>query len=824
MSFISNVTSYSYTGKISAIALATSPYNNTGQYYNVMYIGTSNGKIYSLTDSPGAEYPVFEIVPSTGVLTGEITGIAIDPAGKYLFVNAPYDRHCFRFSITSIPQAAQQFQTITVPVDRDIYTYGDNTGGIAVDSQGVVYIVTEMGSSISTMERYGNSFVNFFFKNEGPSLNFRGITLSPNEQIIYSVDTQFGNIYYYNFLNYQPTFYILNSSGVNSSLRNVATLGNNIYYTQNNGIYVKNAYIGSVSHIIGNNLSSDVISTDPLKITLSGTNTVAVDPGGSVYLSSTSFNGNNSVLYKTTFYLEPRSNYQAPVPRQQLPILQPFPTTSCKRIVEPFNPRTRFGWGLTNTRNRPILDVVKFPLCCPPPIVNCAVTTFYCPPTPPVPPPPPLIQPVYPITVTTRQYTDIAQPTGFRKTISVPANVLASTSLEFLANASSTQPALGPLGEIYCLTDIGTLTKLSNRVISTRTFGAQMSDAGPVVSMKGAVTVATNNGLLYRLNSDMATLQGYPINLGKQVFGTPANITNNAFDYIVAAYGNSLTAFNADNASTAWSSTTQTPGESFRTSVATDGINVFVGSDNKKLYCYVAETGILNWTCSLAPTAGTLSYPYTPFASAWYVGVTFKDDSNIFIVSNTTVRVTANDFTVRLTAGLKISSPPVLSTDPAGNLWAHILTREGNTQKLYGIGGIFNAGGVAFPYKYVWSNAPNEEIPNSYTIPVLDSSGFIYAPSTRGVLNQYYAYLTTASPAVPVTQSNVTQLVLNRTSTNPNPPIQISRSPLITSQNTMYVIGVDTTPLTLGGVPVNADPPIITTPSPRIHYLYTISG
>jgi len=789
-----------------------------------MYIGTSNGKIYSLTDSPGAEYPVFEIVPSTGVLTGEITGIAIDPAGKYLFVNAPYDRHCFRFSITSIPQAAQQFQTITVPVDRDIYTYGDNTGGIAVDSQGVVYIVTEMGSSISTMERYGNSFVNFFFKNEGPSLNFRGITLSPNEQIIYSVDTQFGNIYYYNFLNYQPTFYILNSSGVNSSLRNVATLGNNIYYTQNNGIYVKNAYIGSVSHIIGNNLSSDVISTDPLKITLSGTNTVAVDPGGSVYLSSTSFNGNNSVLYKTTFYLEPRSNYQAPVPRQQLPILQPFPTTSCKRIVEPFNPRTRFGWGLTNTRNRPILDVVKFPLCCPPPIVNCAVTTFYCPPTPPVPPPPPLIQPVYPITVTTRQYTDIAQPTGFRKTISVPANVLASTSLEFLANASSTQPALGPLGEIYCLTDIGTLTKLSNRVISTRTFGAQMSDAGPVVSMKGAVTVATNNGLLYRLNSDMATLQGYPINLGKQVFGTPANITNNAFDYIVAAYGNSLTAFNADNASTAWSSTTQTPGESFRTSVATDGINVFVGSDNKKLYCYVAETGILNWTCSLAPTAGTLSYPYTPFASAWYVGVTFKDDSNIFIVSNTTVRVTANDFTVRLTAGLKISSPPVLSTDPAGNLWAHILTREGNTQKLYGIGGIFNAGGVAFPYKYVWSNAPNEEIPNSYTIPVLDSSGFIYAPSTRGVLNQYYAYLTTASPAVPVTQSNVTQLVLNRTSTNPNPPIQISRSPLITSQNTMYVIGVDTTPLTLGGVPVNDDPPIITTPSPRIHYLYTISG
>jgi hypothetical protein len=817
MSFISNVTSYSYTDKISALAIATSPYNNTGQYYNVIYIGTSNGKIYSLTDSPGADYPVFQIVPSTGVLTGEITGLAIDPMGKYLFVNAPYDRHCFRFSIASIPLATTPNQTYTIPVDRDIYTYGDNTGGIVVDSQGVVYIVTEKGSSISTMERYGNSFVNFLFKNEGPSLNFRGITLSPNEQIIYSVDTQFGNIYYYNFLNYQPTFYILNSSGVNSSLRNIDTLGNNIYYTQNNGIYVKNTYIGSVSHIIGNNLSSSINSTEPLKITLSGTNTVAVDSGGSVYLSSTSYNGCNSVLYKATFYINPRSNYQAPAPRQEQPILQPFPTTSCKRIVEPFNPRTRFGWGLTNTRNRPILDVVKFPLCCPPPIVNCPVTPYYCAPTPVIPAPPPLIQPVYPVTVTTRQYTDIGHATGFRKTISVPANVLASISLEFHLQESSTQPALGPLGEIYCLADIGTLTKIDNKqVITSRTFGAQMSDAGPVVSMKGAVTVATNNGMLYRLNSDMETLPGYPINLGKQVFGTPANITNNAFDYIVAAYGNSLTAFNADNASTVWSSTTQTIGESFRTSVATDGINVFIGSDNTKIYCYTAETGTLNWTCSLSPTTGTLSYPYTPYATSWYVGVTFKDDSNIFIVSNTTVRVTANDFTVRLPAGLKISSPPVLSTDPAGNLWAHILTVSGNTQKLYGIGGLFNAGGVAFPYRYIWSNASGEEIPSWYTIPVLDSSGFIYAPTTYGVLNQYYAYLATASAAVQVTQSNVTQLVLNGTSTNPNPKIQISRTPLITSQNTMYVIALANSYLK----PL----PEFTYTARRTQYLYTISG
>uniref|UniRef100_A0A6C0AIS5 Pyrrolo-quinoline quinone repeat domain-containing protein n=1 Tax=viral metagenome TaxID=1070528 RepID=A0A6C0AIS5_9ZZZZ len=792
MSFISNVTAYSYTDKISAITVATSPYNNTGQYYNVLYIGTSNGKLYSFTDSSSVIYPIFQIVPSTGVLTGEITGLAIDPMGKYLFVNAPYDNHCFRFSVASIPLApATPNQTYTIPVDRDIYTYGDNTGGITVDSQGVVYIVTGRGSSISTIERYGNSFINLLFKNEGPSLNFRGITLSPNEQVIYSVDSQFGSIYYYNFLNYQPTFDILNSSGVTSSMQNITSLRNNIYYTQTDGIYVKNTYVGSVSHIIGTDSSNNITTTDPLKITISGTNTVAVDSGGSVYLSSTSYNG-NSILYKTTFYLSPRSNYQAPVPRQQQPILQPYPTTSCKRIVEPFNARTRFGWGLTNTRNRPILDVVKYPLCCPPPIVNCPVTPFYCPPTPVIPTPPLLIQPVYPLTVTTRQYTDIAHATGYRPSIIVPATTLLSTSLTFTAGYSSTQPALGALGEIYSLEDSGRLTKIyKQKVVSSKTFGTQTSGASPVISMKGAVTVATNNGILYRLNSDMATLQGYPINLGKQVFGTPANITNNAFDYIVAAYGNSLTAFNADNATAVWTSTTQTPGESFRTSVTTDGINVFVGSDNKKIYCYTAETGTLNWTCSLSHSTQTLSYPYTPYATLGYIGVTYKDDSNIFIVSNTTVRVTANDFTVRLPGGLKVSSPPVLSTDPAGNLWAHVLTMSGNIQKLYGIGGIFNAARVDFPYKYIWSNASGEEIPSSYTIPVLDSSGYIYAPSTHGVLNQYYAYLATASAGQEVTQSYVSQLVLNGTITAPNPPIQVSRTPLITSQNTMYVIATN---------------------------------
>uniref|UniRef100_A0A6C0K915 Pyrrolo-quinoline quinone repeat domain-containing protein n=1 Tax=viral metagenome TaxID=1070528 RepID=A0A6C0K915_9ZZZZ len=822
MSIISNVTAYSYTDKISALTVATTPYNNTGNYYNVMYIGTSNGKIYSLTDYAGAK--PFRIIPSgnnIAGLSGEITGLAVDPTGKYLFVNAPYDRHCLRFSIASIPLTTLSQQTQTVPIDLDIYTFGDNTGNITVDSQGVVYLVTGNGSSISTIERYGNAFVNLLFRNQGAVLNFRGIALSANEQIIYSIDSRFGTIYYYNFLNYQPTFKSLTSPGVKSSLRNIVSLGDNVFYTRSNGIYAKNSYIGAETHIIGNNLSSFQISTDPLQITISGANTVAIDSVGKIYLSSSNFNS-ESILYKTTFVSPPRSNYQPPPARQQVPFLQPYPTTSCKRIVEPFSPRLRFGWGLTNTRNRPILDVVKSPLCCPPPIVNCPVTPFYCLPLPPPIFPPDPVAPVYPITVPIRQYIDHGHSTGFRSSISVPASVVVSTSLTFSVDPSPTQPAIGPLGEVYFLSGSGILTKLySNNVSLYRSFG-NATVAGPVVSTKGAVVVTTDTGTLYRLDSNANILSGYPIVLGQQIYGSPACITNGAFDYIVAAYGNTIGAFNAEGGGRAWTATTQTPGEVFKTSVVTDGINVFIGSDNKKIYCYTAQTGTLNWVYTVPSTIG--GAPLTPYVTSWYIGVAMPDDEYLYILSNTTVRESAYDIPVRIPGGLQIKSTPVVSTDSIGNLWAHmIINSSSGIRRLLAVGGL-EASVTNFQYKYIWSNASGEEIYPDYTLPVVDSSGFIYTSSTYGVINQYQAYPTASIGTTPSAQSFTSQFVMNGTSTKNNPIIQALATPLITGQNTMYVIAVDTTLATAGGRPINDDPPVITTPSPKTHYFYTISG
>jgi len=109
-----------------------------------------------------------------------------------------------------------------------------------------------------------------------------------------------------------------------------------------------------------------------------------------------------------------------------------------------------------------------------------------------------------------------------------------------------------------------------------------------------------------------------------------------------------------------WSGTTQGPGELFRTSVVTDGINVFAGTTNGRIYCYVAKQRKLNWVYT-APTA-TLP-PFTPYVSAFSVGVTVPNDSNIFILSNTTVRTQAYDIKVTL-SGLKIASPTIVSTDP----------------------------------------------------------------------------------------------------------------------------------------------------------------
>jgi hypothetical protein len=227
------------------------------------------------------------IVPTgyTGSLSGEITGMTVDPTGKYLFINAPYDRHCLRISLTTVAASAGT-RTITVPIDRDIYRFGDNTGNIVVDSQGVVYIVTGGGSSISTMERYGNSFVNVLFLNQYPVLNFKGIALSANEQRIYSLDLRFGNIYYYDFLSNQPTFNVLSAIGSYSGLRDIAVYGNNVFYSETNSIYAQNSYLESTTRVVGNGLSVYVPTTDPQKFTLSGANTVSVSSSGDIYFSS----------------------------------------------------------------------------------------------------------------------------------------------------------------------------------------------------------------------------------------------------------------------------------------------------------------------------------------------------------------------------------------------------------------------------------------------------------------------------------------------------------------------------------------------------------
>jgi hypothetical protein len=795
MSLISNIGAYTYTDKISAISVAPTPYNNTGNYYNIVYIGTSNGRIYLYNESTDVT-SMTSIVPTgyTGTLSGEITGLAVDPTGKYLFINAPYDRHCLRLSLTAIASGAG-VRTITVPIDRDIYRFGDNTGSIVVDSQGVVYIVTGGGTSISTMERYGNSFVNLFFLNQYPVLNFKGIALSANEQRIYALDLRFGSIYYYDFLTNQPTFNVLSAIGTYSGLRDVAVSGNNVFYSQTSSIYAQNSYLQTTTRVVGSGISGYVATTDPQKFTLSGANTVATNPAGDIYLAASNALGNSS-FYKVTFSLPTRNGYQAPPSRQELPVLQPFPTTSCKRIVEPFNPRLRFGWGLTNTKKPPILDVVKSPLCCPPPIVNCAVTPFYCLPTPPPIFPPQPVAPVFPITVPTRQFGDCALSTGFRNIISLDSNVVTTTSLAFVSQNSTVQPALGPLGEVYYMAENGALFKMYNgqsrQIFST---GASNKIAGPVVSTTGAVVVATDLGQLYRLDSNASVFQFFPIRLGQQIGGSPACITNGAFDYIVACYGNTIGAYEALDAGSVWSARTQGSGELFRTSVTTDGISVFAGTTNGRVYAYVAETGKLNWVYSIP---GATIAPFTPYASAFSIGVTVPNDSNIFILSNTTVRVQAYDIKVTL-SGLKIASPPIISTDPQGGLWAHVINASGH---LYGFGGIV-ASTSGYGYSSLWCNAVGEYAPPTYQTPVLDTSGNIYISTLSGTINQYRAYYTASSTQ---TYTLSGRLVLNgkTESAFADLPIQVSATPLITTQNTMYVVS------RLRGTNSN--------------YMYTISG
>jgi hypothetical protein len=382
--------------------------------------------------------------------------------------------------------------------------------------------------------------------------------------------------------------------------------------------------------------------------------------------------------------------------------------------------------------------------------------------------------------VPTRQFGDCALSTGFRNFISVNVNVLTTISLSFIAQNSTVEPALGPLGEVYYMAEDGSLFKMYNGQ-STRIFSTNASNklAGPVVSTTGAVVVTTDLGNLYRLNSNGSVYQFFPIRLGQQIGGTPACITNGAFDYIVACYGNTIGAYGALDAGLVWSAKTQGSGELFRTSVTTDGVNVFAGTINSRIYCYVAETGKLNWVYTIP---GTTLPPFTPYTSAFNIGITVPNDSNIFILSNTTVRLQAYDIKVTL-SGLKIASPPIISTDPQGGLWAHVINVSGY---LYGFGGIV-ASASGYGYSYLWSNAPGAYAPPSYQTPVLDSVGNIYISTLSGTVNQYKAYYTAGStqPSYDLTG----RLVLNgkTQAAFADMPIQVSATPLITTQNTMYV-------------------------------------
>jgi len=782
MSLISTITAYSYTDQISALAVAKSPYNNSGNSYTVLYVGTSNGNIYvynELEDTIAMQ----RVVPTgyVGSLSGEITGLTVDPNGKYLYINAPYDNHCLRISIASI-DLTSPLPVLTVPIDRDIYRFGDNTGNIIVDSQGVVYIITQRGQTISTIENYGSSFINSFFSNQGPTLNFKGIALSPNEQRIYASEFNFGNIYYYDFLSNQPTFNIINSRGIQTGLRAIVTSGNNIFYTQKDSVYADNKYLNTIVRVVGSGINAYVPTTDPQKFTLFKTNALAVNDVGDIYISASN-NFNQSTLYKVSFGLIPRNNYQAPPPRQQIPILQPYPTTSCKRIVEPFNPRLRFGWGLTNTKKPPILDVRKSPLCCPPPIVNCPVTPFYCLPAPPPVVPPQPVAPIYPTTVTTRQLGDHFLSSGFRNSVVAESQYLLSTSLALSTSNTRTLPAIGPLGEVYYMTQGGTLLKIYNNQIVWRfATGSAVNNGGPVVSPTGAIVFATDAGSLYRLDSNATVLGGYPVRLGQGVLGTPLSITNGSFDYVFCAYGNTIGAFQASNAGVVWTGTTQRNGELFRSSVSTDGINIFVGTDQANVYCYVAQTGYLNWVYN---TNTTGKYVFTPYLTASNIGITVQNDNNIFILNNTTVRTTGLDLYIQY-PGISVVSPPVLSTDPTGNLWAHVIAGNANNEQLlYAFGGINASGalGGQGAYTTVWSSPPSEKIPLSLQAPVVDSSGFVYVSSVSGTVNQYNAYYRGGA-----TQSYVSRLILNGQTTG-LVPIQVFTTPLITGQNTMYVFG-----------------------------------
>jgi outer membrane protein assembly factor BamB len=636
----------------------------------------------------------------------------------------------------------------TVPVDKDIYTVGDNTGGIVIDSIGFVYLVTNSGYAISYLANYGNEAPATLYS---ANYDFKQLALNNTEDKLYIADQQTGYIYYYDFIN--ETGEITPAVGVSYAilLQSITfDIENNLYFNRvdNKSVYKYRIQDDLTVHVAGGGTLT-YTPVDPLTFVLGEPTVLLADFSNNLYIAS--ITSGSTTLYKITFKYNPRANIIAPPPQQRRYVCGIASPGNCKRALVPFNPREYWGWG---SPNRKFLT--------PDPNVSCVPSLVYqlCPTIPnvveppPVPPEPPIpTPPAVPTELATTQFTTRLSSTGIPATISdATSTVVANTGLALGS------PGLGPLGEIYMTTAQGYLYKYdgSGNAAWATYLADTLVNTSPSVATTGAITVATDNGRLININNADGSII-WQSNLPGQFTGSPASYTNSnaTIDTIIAAYGGNITSFNATNGAIAWQNTI--PSGTFANSVYISGANVYAGSTRGIMYSYERTSGNIRWVYN----TGTNQSIYSTGNLATKDNLLFFGcTSNLYAINTQVPRITSKDWTRTLPGPIK--SSPALYLNGITQ-WAYVITETTNC--LYGV----TQAGIQ------WTSAETNLDPDSSPTIDSDPAGpFVYATSTDGYVYKYNAVDSG-------TQSSISTLDISDRRI-------FSKCPVIASQGKMYVL------------------------------------
>lgn len=768
--------------KISAMCLAPSSFGFS-YYWNNFFFGTSNGNLY-LYNEQASTVNRITVTGYTGTLSGEITSLTTDPAGKYLFLGAPYDQKFLRLRLSSL--------TTTIPVEATIRSFGTNTGGITVNSQNTVYFVTADGNSISYVDNYGQGLINLVFQQPlGSNSTFKGLVLSADESRFYVADNYTGIIYYFDFTTGGNTLLSAIAASPQSRITSLAVLSpTEVLYTQPEsaipGVYLYNTEENTNILVAGG--GNNTVSTLALNYQFINPNCIALDPQKNLYITSLTPSA-SQLFTKVIFNPFVRSPIAAPVPTPNFPDCGiPLPGY-CKKVVIPFNP-TEY-WSFANSQRIPTKRArpgeVQY---------SCVNTvTILCPTIPPprvdpVTPVQPIqpIAPIYPVETPTSQVTRVFTSTGVMNSLR-----LSSTFISILDPSGSTANSpmsFGPQGYIYFMTGAGVLNILTTSggtiypsLLSSLPQGGLVSRP-VVVSSTGLAAITTNLGTLNVI--DQAGRLQYTTKFNQQVAGSPAFIDTQ--NLLIAAYGNTIIARNTVGWETVWSNTL--PSDRFTTSVTTDGVSVFVGTNGGNMVSYSATTGSNFWTYSV----GTAPVSNTPTINANLMATYVSNI--VHVINKTPARGGGGTDTLVTLSGIgTLQSSPLLFTDAQGTTWLYFTTTTGN---LYAAGGFL---GVVGPYidstggnvRTFWKSGDTGILPT--TTPVLDGAGSLYVCTSSAV----FRYPTPPSTSTPVANNTATPNVYQWTQ-----PGTIRTSPIISSQNRLSFVAFD--------------------PISKINYIHTLSS